>query len=236
MTSSSWSRLQRDYRVAAQLRLTASGGQLGTSGTTNSGTTQWDNAGFTASDLIKQLTTGIEAVRAATGYKPNTLVIPAAVGAVAVRNTSIQALIQYLVGVSYVRDLQIPLGGQSSSGTSDGAPMQGSTDNYFPARFLGLNVVEPNVIANTAAEGATGVYSDIWGKHVRILYVNPGPPVMSIPSCSYTFRSTEKGTAGWNVRRWREEGATSTYYATGVIETDIVVATDLGYVIENTIA
>jgi hypothetical protein len=107
---------------------------------------------------------------------------------------------------------------------------------YFPDTFLGLRVYEPTMVGNTAAEGLTGTYSDVWGKHVRVLYVNRNAPNMEIPSCAYTFRSTEYGTAGWNVRRWREDAAKANMYGVGVVETDQVVATDLGYIIENVIA
>jgi hypothetical protein len=38
------------------------------------------------------------------------------------------------------------------------------------------------------------------------------------------------------VRRWRDEGPRATKYGVGVVETDLVVATDLGYIIENVVS
>jgi hypothetical protein len=230
-------RMQREFRVAAQLRFQASGGQIpAAQGTTNSGVTQWNNGSFVATNLIAQIATGIEAVRTATGYKPNTIVIPAAAAAVAVQNSNIQALIQYVAGPNYLREFQIQGGGTSDAG-AEGSPSQAGADyRYFPDTFLGLKVYEPGMVYNSAAEGATGSYGDIWGKDVRIMYVNPNPPVAEIPSAMYTFRSTEYGTAGWNVRRWRDEGAKANMYGVGVVETDLMVATDLVYVIANAVA
>lgn len=222
-------RLQREARVAARLRLAANSGDLGTNGTTNAGANQWDNASFVASDLIKQITVGIEAVRTQTGHKPNTIVIPAACAAVAVRNTAVQALIQYVAGPSYLRSLNIPLGGSAFPG--NGGDQLAGDFRYFPQEFLGMRVLEPSLVTNTAGEGLTASYSDLWGKDVRIMYVQPGTPHFSIPSAMYTFRSTEYGTAGWNVRTWRDEGAKATKYGVGIVEVDKVVAPEFAYVI-----
>lgn len=227
-------RLQREARVAAALRLSANGGNLASNGTTLTGTDQWNHASFVHANLIRDITVGIEAVRAVTGHKPNTIIIPAAVAAVVVRNTAVQALIQYTVGPDYLRNLTIPLGGMASAGTG-GDQLPGDF-RYMPANFLGLRVLEPSLITNTAAEGLTGSYSDLWGKDVRIMYVNPNTPNFSIPSTQYTFRSTEYGTAGWNVRRWRDEGAKANKYAVGVVEVDKTVAPEMAYVIAAAIS
>jgi hypothetical protein len=220
--------MRREKRVAAILRLAANSGSFGTSGTTLSGVNQWDNASFVAANLESNILTGREAVRSATGYDANYIVIPKAVAKVVALNSSIQTLIQYVGGVDYVREAQIPGGGQSGGG--------GAQQRYLPARLFGLNVLEPGLVENTAAEGAAFSAGDVWGKDVRILYVNPSPPMMEVPSAAYTFRSTEYGTAGWNVRRWREEGVRGNYLATGIIDAEVATATDMAYIIAAAIS
>lgn len=224
-------RIQREVRVAALLRLAANSGSLGTSGVTLAGTARYDSS---APDPIGDIRTGVETLRKNTGYKPNTLVIPAEVASYLIKIAAITALIQYVAGINYLRDYNLPLGG-SSVGTATGSPAQPEYQ-YMPATFMGLRVFEPGTISNTAAEGATASYSDIWGKDIRLLYVNGSLPMMEIPSVAYTFRSTEYGTSGWNVRRWREEGPKSNFYAVGVVDAEVVVASDLGYVIASAIA
>lgn len=218
----------REKRVAAALRLAANSGQLGTSGTTLSGANQWDNGSFVAANLQINVNTGREAIRSATGYDANYIVIPKAVAKVVSQNTSIQTLVQYQGGIEYVTESQIPGPGQSAGGYNQ--------QRYLPARLFGLNVLEPGMVENTAAEGAAFAAGDVWGKDVRILYVSPGPPMMEVPSAAYTFRSTEYGTAGWNVRRWREDGTRGNYIGTGVIDAELAVATDMAYVIAAAIS
>lgn len=220
----------REIRVANALRLAANGGQLGTSGTTLSGANQWDNGSFTAANLQRDIQVAREAVRAATGYDANTIVIPKAVASVVARNSDIKTMISYLGGINYVNRAQIP-GGESNDGY-DGY----DSIRYLPGTLFGLNVLEPGMVQNTAAEGAAFSAGDVWGKDVRVLYVRQGFPNMDVPSTGYTFRSTEYGTAGWNVRRWREEGVRGNYIATGIIDDERVVASDMGYVIAAAIA
>lgn len=226
-------RQARELRVAAILRLAANSGQLGTSGTTLSGTAQYDSS---APVPLSDIRTGIESIRSNTGYKPNTLVIPTKVASFLINISTIQTIIQYVAGVQYLRDYSLPLGGVSG-GAGGGSPNQtGAEFQYMPQVFMGLTVLEPGTITNTAGEGATASYADIWGKDIRILYVRQGPPMAEIPSCAYTFRSTEYGTAGWNVRRWREDGPKANFYGVGVVDAEQVVATDLGYVIAAAIS
>jgi hypothetical protein len=223
-------RMAREIRVANKLRLAASGGSLGTSGSTLSGTDQWNHASFTAANLHRDIILACETIRLATGYDPNTVIIPKAVAAVMVRNSDIKTMISYEAGREWVRSLEI---GEGEAGGGYG----GDTNRrYLPSTLWGLKVLEPSMIHNTAAEGVAESVSDVWGDDVRILYVNEGLPSMDVPSCSYTFRSTEYGTAGINVRRWREEAQKANYLAVGVVDDERVISDDLGYVIADTLA
>lgn len=223
-------RIAREARVAALLRLTASGGQLGTSGTTLAGANQWDNAGFTAANLHRDVILACETIRSATGYDPNTIIIPKSVAAKVVQNSDIKTLISYEAGREWVRELQI------GQGEADGGSGAHVNRRYLPSVLWGLNVIEPSMIQNTAGEGAAASVSDVWGKHVRIMYVRGGFPSMDVPSCGYTFRSTEYGTGGINVRRWREEAQRGNYLAVGVVDDERVVAPELAYIYESAIA
>lgn len=225
--------LGREKRVAAALRLAANGGGLGTSGQTLAGANQWDNAGFTAANLQRDINLARDTIRQNTGRDPNTIIIPKQVANIVSRNTDIKTMISYLGGPGYIRTASLgpSVGGNSNPGSGG---YQQST--YLPSELFGLRVLEPGAVENTAAEGAAFSAGDIWGKDVRVLYVDPSLPMMDVPSVGYTFRSTEYGTAGWNVRRWREEGIRGNYLATGVIDDERVVATDLGYVLAAAIS
>jgi hypothetical protein len=220
-------RMAREKRVADKLRLAASGGSLGTSGTTLSGTDQWNNASFVAANAHRDIILACETIRLATGYDPNTIVIPKAVAAVMVRNSDIKTLISYEGGAEWVRNLTI------GSGDASGGTGAHTNRRYLPSVLWGLNVIEPSMITNTAAEGAAASLSDVWGDHIRVMYVRDGFPSMDVPSVCYTFRSTEYGTAGINVRRWREEAQKGNYMAVGVVDDERVVAPELAYVIED---
>lgn len=224
-------RAQRELRVALQYAATTDGG-LVPAGSVNtlSGTNQWSDAGFTAANLERDVFVGREAVRAATGQDANYIIIPKAVAKTVALNSDIKTMLSYKMGDQWLTQGAV-LGGGAPTG-NDGIGAR----PYLPATLFGLQVLEPGMISNTAKEGAAASFSDVWGKHVRILYVNPALPMMDIPSAGYTFRSTEYGTSGWNVRRWREEGPRVNYFGVGIIDAEVLTASDMIYVLRNAIA
>jgi hypothetical protein len=195
--------LRREARVATLLKKTSNGGAL-TSG--NAAAADWGTAGTTSieSDII----TGIEAVRQAIGVAPNTMVIPFHVAIRMTQNAQIRDWLKYNVfqpGVNPLSD-QLPL---------------------LPNVFFGCKVLVPAMIQNTAAEGATASYSDVWGDEVRLLYVTSGPSI-DTPSVAYTFQSEPLQT-----RRQRQETRRVDWFGVGFTIAENVVSASAGYEIAN---
>jgi hypothetical protein len=172
--------LLREARIAALLKINTSNtvvvGETITGGLDSSMTAaanpKWDVSTTLFSDFSNAITLGIRAMRQTIGVRPNTLIIPA-----------------------YVAE------GMQKSGifTAAGGPLNQYTgmpgDNpYFsqypllPTQIFGMRVLVPGNIKNTAKEGQTASYSDVWGKDVTLLYVTDGPS-MTVPSVAYTFQA-----------------------------------------------
>lgn len=195
--------LKREIRVAALLRKTTNGGGL-TSGA--NAAANWGTAGTTSieSDII----TGREAIRLLIGIEPNVIVIPEAVAAKMNQNAQIRDWVKYAVFQPGVNPLE-------------------QSHPLLPPVFFGMRVLTPGMLANTAMEGQTATYSDVWGTHVRLLYVNTGPALES-PSVAYTFRSEELLTRQERIGRPRVD-----WYAVGQTIQEKIVAPDAGYEIAS---
>jgi hypothetical protein len=70
-------------------------------------------------------------------------------------------------------------------------------------------------------------YADIWGNHVRLLYVTSGP-AMDTPSVAYTFRAEDFAT-----RRQRQERRRVDWFAVGQTIDERIVAPSAGYEIAS---
>jgi hypothetical protein len=195
--------LKREVRVAALLRKTSNGGSL-TSGA--NAAANWGTAGTTAieSDII----TGTEAVRGLIGIKPNVMVLPAAVAAKMNQNAQIRDWLKYAVFTPNVNPL------------SQEYPL-------VPSVFFGMRVLTPNMLQNTAIEGQTAAYSDVWATHVRLLYVTDGPALES-PSAAYSFRSEQLVTRQERLGKPRVD-----WYAVGQNIVEKVVSPAAGYEIAS---
>lgn len=199
--------MKREIRVAAVLRKTTNGGQL-TNGA--AAAAAWDTAGTTS--IETDIWTGRESLRTTIGVRPNVIVIPEAVAAGMQKNTQLTAKLQYTYGDSGARPL---------------------LEDYYPvlpAVLFGMRVSIPGEIKNTANEGATASYSDVWGEDVRLLYVT-GSAELEIPSVAYTFRSEPLTT-----RRSREDKPRKDWFAVGQTIVEKVVAPLAGYEISNCLA
>lgn len=197
--------LKREIRVAALLRKTTNGGGLNL-GTTASA--KWDAATTDYQDLATDVFAGKTALRQAIGASPNVIVIPAAVAEGMHKSLLFQAL-QYTYGSDRARNLieqEYPV---------------------LPPVLFGMRVLVPGELKNTAAEGLTASYSDIWGEDVRLLYVNPGP-ALEEPSVAYTFQQEQLTT-----RQWRDDERRVDAYAAGFTIVEKVVAPDAGYEIAD---
>lgn len=197
--------LKREIRVAGVLRKTTNGGQLALGA--NAGT-KWDSASTTYATVAGDVVAGYTAVRQAIGMRPNTIVIPAAVAEGLHKTAFFSALQQYTRGDSNQQPLY------------EDYPL-------LPRTLWGMRVLVPGVIQNTAVEGQTASYSDIWSEQVRLLYVDPAPAVET-PSVMYTFQSETLTT-----RHERREARRIDWYATGFTIDERVVAASAGYEIND---
>lgn len=200
--------LKREVRVAALLRKTTNGGQLALGA---AAANKWDNAATTYQQVYTDIVKGITAMRQAIGLRPNTIVIPAAVA---------EGLGKSLVFTS--------AGGPQAIYSGDPNQMPLYTQYPLLPRVLwGMRVLVPGVISNTATEGQTASYADIWSEQVRLLYVTPNADIET-PSVGYTFQSEPLTT-----RYERRAARRIDWYATGFTIDERVVAASAGYEIDD---
>jgi hypothetical protein len=198
--------LKREIRVANALRKTTNGGGLNLGAAAGA---KWDAVTTKYENFASDVMTGKTAIRQKIGINPNVLVIPAAV-AEGMHKSLLYQAIQYTYGSETARNLieqEYPV---------------------LPPVMFGMRVIVPGEIKNTAKEGQTPSYSDIWGEAVRMLYVTQGPDTEE-PSVAYTFQSEPMTT-----RTWRDEEARMDSFATGfTIDDAKVVGPDAGYEIDD---
>lgn len=208
--------IRRELRVAALLQDSSITTTIGTdsvtggldSSMTAAATTKWDNAAQTLQGIATDVVKGRTKMRQAIGQAPNTIVIPAAV-AEGMNKSLLYSTVQYTDG---------------GSGSAN-QPLLTEAFPFLPPVLWGMKVIVGGEINNTAAEGLTEAYADIWGKAVRLLYVSPGPSI-DTPSVAYTFRSEPLLT-----RQWRKEISRVDAYAIGQTISEAVVAPFAGYTI-----
>jgi hypothetical protein len=170
---------------------------------------KWDLATTLYSDFSAALTAGIRAMRQSIGVRPNTLVIPA-----------------FIAEAMQKSGIFTAAGGPISqySGLPESNPFF-TQYPLLPKTIFGCRVLVPGNIKNTAKEGQTASYSDIWGKDVTLLYVTPGPS-MDIPSVAYTFEAEPLLT-----RQSRDDVRRMDEYFLGNTIAEKVVAPFAGYTI-----
>lgn len=96
------------------------------------------------------------------------------------------------------------------------------------------NIYIGNTTKNTAQQGQTASYSNIWDKDVWIGYITDTPGLEQ-PTAVYTFVWNYAGTGIRGVRRWRDENIHSDIIESYQSFDQKIVGSDLGYVIENAI-
>ena len=201
--------LNREKRVADMLTTAAN---FATSGNTVtlSGTEQWNDSSFdsdSATDAIEaRIDTGKEAVRAAIGMDPNTIVIPAAIAKVIKRDSAVRDLIRY---------------------TDNSLLVNGD----LPPTLWNMNVLVPGAVYDSAEEGQDFSGSDIWGNHVLLAYVSPNPRTPRTMTLGLTFQSQARSTA-----KWREDNRKSDAIEVSEILVEKAVCEYCGYLIRNAIA
>lgn len=119
---------------------------------------QWDQAGSTP---IEDVRTQALVVKSLTGFRPNKLVLGPYVANQLINNPEIVDRVKYT--------------------------QLGFLDYQLLAQAFGVDeVLVPEAVQNTAAEGATLSNSFIYGKHALLVYSAPAPG-LRVPSGGYTF-------------------------------------------------
>lgn len=200
--------LKREARIAALLKKTSNGGSLALGA---NAAAKWDASTTDYQDILTDVVAGITAMRQAIGLRPNVIVIPAAVAE----------------GMHKSLFFSNSNGPQSVySGAPDQVPLY-SQYPLLPRVLWGMRVLVPGVIQNTATEGQTASYADIWGEQVRLLYVTPNADIET-PSVLYTFQSEPLTT-----RYERRASRRIDWYASGFTIDERVVAASAGYEIAD---
>lgn len=203
--------IAREVRLANLLRDTAHGGGL-TSGNETTPSTAWDNS---ASNPEADLRAASLSMYNATGLRPNTLVIPYPVA--------------YNLATMHGTDT---FRGQMIY-TVNGAQAISQGVGLLPDQIHGMRVIIPEGPQTTSAnEGAaaTGTVTEIWGKHVRLLYVDDAG-TWGNPSVAYAFQHTAP-----LVSRWRQNDPDIDYIRQWERVDEKVVAPDCGWVLTNVIS
>jgi hypothetical protein len=197
--------LKREARIAALLRKTTNGGKLNLGAPA---TTKWDAAAQTYKGVITDVVKGTTLIRQTIGIRPNTIVIPGGVAEGLHKTDFFAALQQY------------------TKGDVDSQPLY---EDYplLPRILWGMRVLVPGQIQNTAVEGQTASYSDVWGEAVRLLYVTPNAAIET-PSVAYTFQSENMET-----RQERRESKRVDWFASGFTIDERVTAPDAAYEIDD---
>jgi hypothetical protein len=177
-------------------------------------TNKWSD--YTNGDPITDIETAISTVRSATGYRPNSAIIAWDVWAKLRHNP------------------------QLLSRLSNDTTRILSFDD-FKKMFNIETIYIGDASKNTALQGQTASYSDIWTKDVWIGYINQNPGLEE-PSAVYTFSwnysnspmSEPQGFRG--VRKWRDENIHSDIIEAYQCIDQKIVGSSLGYVIEAAIA
>jgi hypothetical protein len=210
--------LLREMRCEALLRpntqTTTIGGEVFTGGLdstmTAAKTAFWDGSATTYNQVFTDVVKGITKLRQAIGQKPSHIVIPAAVA---------EGLHKSLF-FSSSNGPQIFMAAPADSAAYRNFPL-------LPPVLWGLQVLVGGEIKNTAVEGQTASYTDVWGEECRILYVTPSPDIER-PSVAYTFQSEAPTT-----RQTRDDKKRIDWFATGRTIVENVVAPFAGYTISD---
>jgi hypothetical protein len=175
---------------------------------------QWNDG---ASTPIENIRAGKLAIKQATGYAANTLVLSEPVWNQLIDHPDLVDRLKY--------------------GQTSGRPAMVTREAI--AAILELErVLVMGAIENTAGEGLTASHSFIGGKHALLCHVAPNPGLLT-PSAAYTFAWNGylgAGNEGNRIKRYRWE-----IIASDIVEIEMafdqkLVATELGYFFKDAVA
>lgn len=173
---------------------------------TLSGTGQWSDLTSGVSNPIKNIETAKEAVRAATGKRPNTVVMGAAVMAMLRQHPLVLDRIKYTG-----RDVATP--------------------ELLASLFGVQRVVVGDAIYSNDAGTA---FTDVWGKDVVVAYTQLGSlQSAGLPSYGYTYQLNGYPKVE---EPYFERNAKSWIYPVTRVEAPVMAAPSAGYLITNAVA
>jgi hypothetical protein len=199
-----------EVRVSKLLLPTSLGGELDDTMKANTSVANWDTA---TGDAEKDFKIGSLAMYRAIGQRPTHTIIPFEVAYALAVNPVFRALLRY-----------------DATGKAQDFITVG--DRVLPSVIHGMNVIIPEgAQMDTANEGAAdqNPLTEIWGKHVRLLRLNPGAG-WGQPSVAYVMAHTAK-----RVTRWSQVDPDIDYVREQERYDLKVVAPQCGYTITNVI-
>lgn len=173
---------------------------------TKSGTGQWSDFTSGISDPVADIETAKEAVRAATGKRPNTVIMGAAVFAKCKQHPKIVDRIKYT-----------------------------QKDVATPELLAALFGVDRVLIGDAIYSNDAGTaFTDVWGKDVVVAYTNTDTVAnMGAPSYGYTYML--EGHPFVEVP-YHDRSAKSWIYPVTRCEAPVLAAASAGYLITNAVA
>jgi hypothetical protein len=205
-------RLMLDFekRVADTLA-----GGVGSS-TTLTGTDIWSD--FANSDPLTQIEIKYNAIKDTTGYVPNVCVIGRK---------------------SWQKTRRHPDIVRAAAGLGTAGVGGVVTQEQF-ANLIGVEkVLVPGAVINTANEGATATYADIWSASMFVLaYVAPTPGLM-VPTFGYGFNwvvpgvSTGGGPGAFTLERKRDDDIGAEFVRSAYYQDEKIIAAELGAMIHT---
>lgn len=202
--------LAKEVRVAALLRDVTNGGGFTASNETAI-STKWD---LTTSNPEADIRAAALSIYNATGLQPNTIVIPYPV---AYNLATIHGTDTFRGQMLY---------------TVNGAEAIRIGAGVLPSEIHGMRVLIPTgpQVNTQQANTPAASYTEIWGKHVRLLYVDKNAE-WGIPSVAYNFQHTPV-----EVFRWRQNDPDIDYIRVKERVDERVVAPDTGWVLSDCIS
>lgn len=193
--------INQEYALAAYLNNTANL----TLNTTLSGSSKW--SAYATSNPITDINTAIQTVRAATGQRPNVMVIGLYDFMVLKYHPDIRAQVRY---------------------TNGGQLSDADLGNFLKAFFNLEEVIVGEAVMNTALPGQTDSISDIWTGFCVLMYRTPRPTLMQA-----TFGLTLSDVPRM-VQTYREESNVQDVIRVRYSYDQNIFDANLGYLIKGT--
>lgn len=203
-------KLAIDYEIRVENKVRTAAG----SSATLTGINAWSD--YANSNPLGDIDTGVNAVHDTTGFMPNKAVIS-------------RRCWQKLRRHPQLINAVFPGGGGGGTAGLDQL-----------ANLIGVDqILIGATIKNTAAEGQTAAFTDVWSTGFALLYVAPAPGIM-VPTfmASFLWSNPELGPGlssppNFALERKEDDERRCTVFRTGYYQDENIVASELGYYINT---